>query len=305
MVKLVLAPVKGYTDHLYRRVFFNFFKGIDSVVTPFLILSEDNRVKSSFFPPLFPELKLGIKVVPQFLVKKGEMLIEASKILSDMGIGEFNINMGCPSPSIYKKGRGSGLLDNLNLMNDLLNYVVPRIPGDLTVKIRTGLENSDNIDKIVNVLNNFPLKEVIVHPRFGKQLYTGVPDMDAFRYVYSNSKNPVAYNGDVNNIVDYKKIVDEFTLSSVMLGRGVLMDPFFPEYIKTGVYPDLNTRKEILKIFVLQLNYLFLEEYPNPKTAFSRMKSLLIYLAKGLDANELLVKRAQDLNQILSILDLN
>lgn len=309
MYPIVLAPIKGYTDPLWRSCYFKYFKGVDKVVTPFLLLSEYNRAKKGYFPKFLPELQQGIDVVPQFLVKKGETLLDAAEIMYDMGVKEFNLNMGCPAPAIIKKDRGSGLLKSLDSTKKLLDTVVPRIKGDFTVKIRTGIDDNSLLPQIIELLNSYKLKEVIIHPRFAKQLYNGTPDMDAFNYGYTHSVNPVSYNGDVYNCEDFSNITNKYpNISSVMIGRGILRDPFLPEIIKSGRNPSENERKSRLLEFIEDLDSRCKNSYSKEITAFSRIKSFMIYVGQYyLDSPEeiLSIKRAKDLNQILDIISLN
>lgn len=309
MLPIVLAPIKGYTDPLWRSCYFRHFGGVDKVVTPFLLLSEHNRAKKGYFPKFLPELGSDIEVVPQFLVKRGDTLLDAAKHMYDLGVKEFNLNMGCPAPAIRKKGRGSGLLNNPGLTRDLLDKIVPNIPGDFTVKIRTGIEDSSLLPEIMNLLNEYPIKEVIIHPRFALQLYNGEPDMSAFDYGYRNSKNPISYNGDIYTTSDYNKITEKYPeLSSIMIGRGVLRDPFLPNSIKTGIEPTHKERKEKLLGFIEELKTLCDKSYFKEITAFSRMKSFLLYIGEFYSDNpedKIRIKRAENMNQIFEIISLN
>lgn len=306
---LVLAPIKGYTDPVWRTCYFSHFSGIDKVVTPFLLLSEHNRAKMGYFPQFLPELGSDVEAVPQFLIKKAETLLHANKIMWDLGVREFNLNMGCPAPAIVKKGRGSGLLANLDSIKELLDGIIPNIKGDFTVKIRTGISDNTLVKPVLDILNNYPIKEVIVHPRYAKQLYNGSPDLDAFSYVYNNSKNPVSYNGDIYSFSDYNSLKKKFpNVSSWMLGRGVLRDPFLPSTIKTGIEPDKIERKERVLKFIYDLNSIFQNNYSKGKIATNRVKACLIYMgAYYNDSEEFItsIKRASSLDQILDIIDLN
>lgn len=306
---IVLAPVKGYTDPMWRSCYFDHFDCIDKVVTPFLLLSEHNQAKKNYFPQFFPELGTDVKVVPQYLIKDPETILYSSKIMADMGITEFNLNMGCPAPAIYKKGRGSGLLENLDSVKRILDTVIGQINGDFTVKIRTGIVDNSLVKPLIDILNRYDLKEVIVHPRFARQLYTGKPDLEAFRYVYNNSTNPVSYNGDIYSYEDFKCLENEFPrVSSWMLGRGVLRDPFLPSVIKTGLKPDANERKERVLNFIKDFDGRLKSSYTKPGIGTNRVKACLIYIAafyNDSEENITRIKRSRDIDQILDIIFLN
>ena len=307
--KIVLAPIKGYTDPVWRSCYFDHFNGVDKVVTPFLLLSEHNEAKSSYFTKFLPELGTEVEVVPQYLIKNPETILYSSKIMADLGVKEFNLNMGCPAPAIYKKGRGSGLLEHLDLVDFILKSVIGHIPGDFTVKIRTGIVDNSLLKPILEVLNKYSIKEVIVHPRFASQLYSGLPDLESFRYVYYNSANPVSYNGDINNLNDFNKLSKEFNnVSSWMIGRGILRDPFLPQSIKTGVTPDNKTRKNGIIEFIEDFRDRVDGCYNKEGISFNRVKACLIYIASFYNDNfEFLqsIKRSKDINYILNTIFLN
>ena len=309
MDKLVLAPIKGYTDPIWRSCYFDHFNGIDKVVTPFLLLSEHNQAKKGYFPKFLPELGSKIEVVPQFLIKNPDTLIYGAKVMAKLGVSEFNLNMGCPAPAIYKKGRGSGLLENLDNVKAILDGIIGNLPGHLTVKIRTGITNSSLVKPLIHILNQYPIKEIIVHPRFARQLYSGSPDMQAFSYVYSNSVNPVSYNGDIYTLDDFNRLKSSYPrVSSWMLGRGILRDPFLPSTIKSGAEPTEAERREKVLEFILDLDFRFRTNYIKDKIASNRVKALLIYMAAYYDSNPDIitrVKRCQNIDQILEIIDLN
>lgn len=306
---IVLAPIKGYTDPLWRSCYFDHFNYIEKVVTPFLLLSEHNRAKKGYFSQFLPELGSNVEVVPQYLVKSPEAIIYSSEIMAGMGVREFNLNMGCPAPAIYKKGRGSGLLESLDTVDRILKGVIGKIDGDFTVKIRTGIEDSSLIEPVIEVLNRYPLKEVIVHPRNARQLYSGVVDINAFRWVYNNSTNPVSYNGDILNLGDFLRLKEEFPLvSSWMIGRGVLRDPLLPEIIKTGIEPDREVRKKRVTDFILDLRNRLNTAYKNESIAVSRLKACLIYIGSFYNESEDFInsiKRSRDSDQMLDIIFLN
>ncbi|QEN05466.1 tRNA-dihydrouridine synthase family protein [Thiospirochaeta perfilievii] len=307
--KLVLAPIKGYTDPIWRSCYFEHFTGIDKVVTPFLLLSEHNEAKKSYFPRFLPELGSDIEVVPQYLVKNPDTIIYSSKIMASLGVKEFNLNMGCPAPAIYKKGRGSGLLENLDSVKHILDSVVGNIPGDFTVKIRTGIVDSSLVKPILDILNEYTLKEVIVHPRYSRQLYGGSPDMEAFKYVYDNSTNPVSYNGDIYSLGDFKRVSTEFPrVSSWMLGRGVLQNPYLPIEIKTGKVVDQNIRKEGIINFISDFRSRLKGSYDKEGIAANRVKACLIYIAAYYNNSPQFItkiKQSRNLDQILDMIFLN
>ncbi len=83
------------------------------------------------------------------------------------------------------------------LVDALLEKMIPRIPVPLSVKIRLGRKNKEEIHDLIRVLNRHPLDHVILHPRTGIQMYRGDADLDAFEAAMTACVHPFVYNGDI------------------------------------------------------------------------------------------------------------
>ena len=89
------------------------------------------------------------------------------------------------------------------------------------------------------VLNDYPLKDVTVHPRIGKQVYSGRPNLDKLYEVLQALHHKVIYNGDVCSAFDYGKIRSRFPqIKDIMIGRGVLFNPLLPIQIRQQYAAD-------------------------------------------------------------------
>ena len=233
---LILAPMQGLTELIFRKVFSRCYPGaFDMSISPFLSLTHGNlRDAGRKIEDVLPELNTGsMPVVPQLLGHEVDGFIALSNRLFDLGYGEVNWNMGCPMRRVAGKHRGSGILPYPDEVREILDTVVPAIRPALSVKVRLGYRSPDEIDRIIPILNDFPLKSVTVHPRIGKQMYSGTPDLDRFAEILPQIIHPVIYNGDVNSVYDYRKIRTLFpTVKDVMIGRGALYNPLLPTIIK-------------------------------------------------------------------------
>ena len=118
-------------------------------------------------------------------------------------------------------------------INDLLEKVIPNIQSKLSIKMRIGLDNDDDIFNILPVLDNFPISEIIIHPRTGKQMYKGEVHTDVFENCLELTKHKISYNGDINTLEDFHNLKNRFKIvNSWMIGRGLVSNPFFAEQIK-------------------------------------------------------------------------
>ena len=233
---LILAPMQGLTELLFRRVYEQCFPGVfDLAVSPFLSLTHGDLSDAwKKIDDVLPEPNRGsIPVVPQILGKEPEEFVALANRLYEIGYGEVNWNIGCPVRRVAAKHRGSGILPYPNEVRSILEQVVPRLRGTLSVKMRLGLRSPEEIFALIPVLNDFPLASVTIHPRTGKQQYGGQVDLDTFGRVLPQLRHRVVYNGDIHSLADYRRIQSRFPqIEDFMIGRGVLYDPQLPVAVR-------------------------------------------------------------------------
>lgn len=238
---MILAPMQGLTELLFRRVYEECFPGaIRLAVTPFLSLTHNlhnllndksqSTTLRNYLRDVLPEANEGsIPITPQILGKEPEEFIALGNRLYDMGYSEVNWNIGCPMRNITGKHRGSGILPYPEEVRAVLDAVIPELKPKLSIKMRIGLRQKEEIMALVPVLNNYPLASVTIHPRLGRQQYTGVPDMETFGQVLPLIKHPVIYNGDIRTAADIQQIKEMYPkVSDIMVGRGILYTPTLP-----------------------------------------------------------------------------
>ena len=103
----------------------------------------------------------------------------------------------------------------------------------MSVKMRLGYNSSDEIFALIPILNQYPLANITIHPRTGKQQYGGHVDLDTFARAASQLRHKIIYNGDICSQEDYTRIIRRFPdIEDVMIGRGILYNPLLPLKIK-------------------------------------------------------------------------
>ncbi len=231
--KILMAPIQGITDYHFRNTFQKFFDGVDVLYSPFLRLDKDMQLKKSKVKDVLPENNANINLVPQILTNKPDEFIYLSKYLRDLGYNQVNWNLGCPFAMVVNRELGSGLLPNHNKIRKILDEVMPKISLSVSIKMRIGLENGDDIFKILPILDNYPISEIIIHPRTGKQMYKGEVSTHIFEKCLSLTKHKICYNGDINTLEDFQNLKNRFeNVSSWMIGRSLVSNPFLAEQIK-------------------------------------------------------------------------
>jgi len=154
-----MAPMRGFTDSIYRNTFNTFFGGFDVAVAPFISTLNTKKIKHSYLKDLLPENNSSIPVVPQLLSKSPDDFIVFANRLSDMGYATINWNLGCPFPMVAKKKRGSGLLPHPDRIDSFLEKTIPSIPNRLSIKARLGRESAEEIVRLMPVFNRYPPKD--------------------------------------------------------------------------------------------------------------------------------------------------
>lgn len=303
---MILAPMQGLTELLFRRVFEECFPGaIKLAVTPFLSLTHNlhnllnDKSQSAtlwhYLRDVLPEANNGsIPITPQILGKEPEEFIALANKLYDMGYGEVNWNIGCPMRNITGKHRGSGILPYPEEVRAVLDAVMPELKPQLSVKMRIGLRHKEEIFQLVPVLNDYPLASVTIHPRLGRQQYTGVPDMETFGEVLPKIMHPVIYNGDIKTVADIEQIKEKYpTVADVMVGRGILYNPTLPlesgrvEESKSGKVEEWKSDKEELtKHFIGRLMEEIRQTALTEESALRKTKEYWCLLWRALPISE-------------------
>ncbi|MBD3316151.1 MAG: tRNA-dihydrouridine synthase family protein, partial [Chitinivibrionales bacterium] len=157
------------------------------------------------------------------------------------------------------------------------------------VKIRLGLDDPDEFHALLQVLNDYPLSAVIVHPRTGAQMYKGSVDLTRYARILTMCVHPTIYNGDITTPAFFSHLRALYpTTAAWMIGRGILGDPFLPTLIRGRELPK-NPSKRI-EAFHNDLYERFSTLYSGPSPLLGAMKELWGYLAQGFSDGDKLLK---------------
>ncbi len=275
---IYLAPLQGFTDFVYRNAYAAVFQGIDAFYIPY-ITTKSSQVPRKYEREILPENNLNRKSVPQVLAKDEEEILELCSLLRDYGYREINLNLGCPYPMVTNRGKGSKLLTGPDKLERMLEFYFKNFQIALSVKMRAGFESASDIEQIIPVLNRFPLKKVILHPRIAKQLYEGTIHTSAFQFAVDHLDQVPVYNGDVFTLADYQNRKGSFpTVTDWMLGRGVLMNVFLPDEIKGIKYTETEKRLK-LHDFHTQIMESYFQMTDNPGNALNKMQQFWLYFS--------------------------
>ncbi|MBQ3110039.1 MAG: tRNA-dihydrouridine synthase family protein [Clostridia bacterium] len=234
-MKLLFAPLEGITNYVYRNTHNEMFGNLDEYYSPFITPSEDDKVNRKGLNDIIPENNPNIVIKPQVLTNSGEAFLKFTEKIKNVGYDEVNLNFGCPSQTVVKKGKGSGILKDPYKVDELLYKVFEEHPMKISVKTRTGFLEGSEMDTLIDIYNKYPLELLIIHPRTRSDFYNGMPDLEVFKKAFYSSKNPVCYNGNINSVEEYEKIKAMFPeLDFIMLGRGLICNMALGREIRGG-----------------------------------------------------------------------
>ena len=302
METLSLAPFQGITDVVYRNVFKKHFGGIDKYYTPFFTGIQKDNSKSLRGEEISPEFNDVNTVVPQILSNTAEEIIRFANQCKSMGYPEFNLNMGCPFPRVANKTRGCGLMADPARTIKMLNDVFEQIDGiKFSIKCRLGYYDDEEIMAFVDTFNTLNFSEIIIHPRIGKQMYTGEASLEKFLELVPLINKPLVYNGDIFTTDRYNTILSSlsslsFLSSSIMLGRGLLTNPFLAEEIKS--IDNQQDKKQRLHNFVVDLYINRLHHAGGSPKIIGSMKELWKYMMNIFDDPQNVWRKVKKVNHL-------
>ena len=223
---VVLAPMAGISNSAYRTIIKEMGCGLiyaemvsDKAITYGSKKTIDMLYMTDFERPISQQI---------FGSDKESFVTSAKYIYENMKPDIIDINMGCPVPKVAVRAQaGSALLKDPDKVYEIVKAVKEAVPCPVTVKIRSGWdENSINAVEIAKVIEKAGADAIAVHPRTRAQGYSGKANWNIIKEVKENVNIPVIGNGDILTCYDAKRMLDETGCDAIMIGRGVLGNPW-------------------------------------------------------------------------------
>lgn len=247
---LLSSPLQGFTDFRFRNAQNKYFGGIDTFYAPYIRLNGKLVIKSSYQRDLLLENNNTLEVIPQIITNDADEFLFVAKYVQELGYKELNWNLGCPYPMVTKCGMGSGLISDSEKINAILNKVHSESDIIVSMKMRLGYDTTDEILDVLPILDNYPIKNIAIHARIGKQLYKGGVHLDAFQKCIDNTKHKLYYNGDITSVTKFREMQEIFpSIDHWMIGRGLISDPFLPSMIKSNTLEYPKNKMELFSDF--------------------------------------------------------
>ena len=250
-MRIYFAPMQGVTGWPYRLTHLKHYDGIDRYYMPFISVHQSRSMKGGEKRDLQPDHNVNGRMVPQLLPGSAEDSLAYMDQILDAGYDEVSLNFGCPARTVTTKGKGAGILETPDKLDEYLEHLFTGMTGRLaglkvSVKTRIGMNDCSAASELIRIYNRYPIAEVQVHARLGKDAYDGVTDKETFRMFYEEIRHPVCYNGDIRSLEDFQNLKEEFPdLAAVMIGRGLVADPMLAEKIQADMVSE-NKQEDMI-----------------------------------------------------------
>ena len=283
--QVVLAPMAGICNSAYRRIIKEMGCGLieaEMVSDKAISFGNEKTIEMLYMTDFERPISQQI-----FGSDKESFITSAKYIYEHMKPDIIDINMGCPVPKVAVRAQaGSALLKDPDKVYEIVKAVVEVVPVPVTVKIRSGWdEKSINAVEIAKIIESAGASAITVHPRTRSQGYTGKANWNIIKEVKENVSIPVIGNGDITSCHDAKRMLDETGCDAVMIGRGVLGNPWLiketVEYLENGKEPSSVSLEEKIDMIKKHVNYLL--EIKPEKVALLEMRSHAAWYFKGIE----------------------
>ena len=281
---IVLAPMAGVCNSAFRKIIKEMGCGLiyAEMVSDKGMIYNSQKTKDMLY---FEECERPI--AQQIFGSDKSTFASAAKMVEDiMHPDIIDINMGCPVPKVAIKSQaGSALLKDLKKIRDIVSSVVKTVKVPVTVKIRSGWDtNSINAVEVAKICEEAGASAITVHGRTRSQGYSGNVDLDIIKKVKENVNIPVIGNGDITSLESAKKMIEYTGCDAIMIGRGVLGNPWLIKelvtYFDTGKIIEKPSYEDKINMCFHHLEYLL--KIKPEKTAVLEMRSFVAWYIKGL-----------------------
>lgn len=306
--KVILAPMAGISNSAYRTIIKEMGCGLiyaEMVSDKAISFGNDKTIDMLYMKE--EERPISQQI---FGSDKESFVIAAKYIYENMKPDIIDINMGCPVPKVAVRAQaGSALLKDPDKVYDIVKSVVEAVPIPVTVKIRSGWDsNSINAVEIAKQIEKAGASAIAVHPRTRAQGYSGNADWDIIKQVKESVNIPVIGNGDIKSCYDAKRMLDETGCDAVMIGRGVLGNPWLikecVDYLEQGILPKEVSLKEKIEMIKRHIN--LLKETKDEKRALLEIRSHAAWYLKGVHGSSKLkqdICKVKNVSELIELLD--
>jgi len=257
--QVIVAPMAGVTNVAYRSILKEFGAGLiyTEMISDKGLLYENNRTQD-----MTEILDSEHPIALQLFGSEVETMTKAAIFIDQNTTADIiDINIGCPVQKVVKSGAGSKLMTTPDLAYEIVKNIVKNVSKPVTVKIRSGWDHKNiNAIEFAKSMEMAGVSAITVHGRTRSDLYSGEVDLDIIKQVKQTVKIPVIGNGDIRSPEEAKYMLDYTKCDAIMIGRGLLGNPFLVsqivDYLETGSYRESISLEERKNVIFSHLNKL-------------------------------------------------
>ena len=277
-----LAPLAGFTNLPFRRLVKEYGCAV--------VCSEMVSAKGMFYASektfaLMESIPEEKPLSIQIFGSEPDSMSRAAAMVQEHGAADIiDINFGCSVRKVVKQGAGVALMKDLPLSQKVIRAVRQATTLPFTIKIRAGWDTSgQQAFDIAHMAQEEGVDAIALHPRTASQAFRGHSDWDLIGELKQRLSIPLIGNGDINCPEDAKKMMDHTQCDAVMVGRGVMANPFLlgqiDDFLETGAYTKPNPQ-DLFKAMI-RLTHLY-GDYFGEAVACKMLRGRLSWFVKGL-----------------------
>jgi tRNA-dihydrouridine synthase B len=301
-----LAPMQDVTDICFMNTIAH-YGCPDYFFTEYLRVHENSGVDKHIIRSV-TENATDRPVFAQMIGEHIPDLVRTARLLSYYPIAGIDLNMGCPAPRIYRKNVGGGLLRDPDKIDHILGALRSEVAGLLTVKMRIGFEDTNNFDRILDLINKHQIDLLSLHGRTVKDMYHGIVHYDLISHAVQRLNCPVLANGNISSAATALTILSQTKAAGVMIGRAAIRNPWIFQQVRQALAgePVLVVTLGQVREYIDRLHHMQITQEIPERGRVSNLKMYLNYIGQGVDAAGVFLRdmrRAQTEEELLGICD--
>ncbi len=303
--RVIVAPMAGVTDQAFRYLLKKYEPGLiyTEMISDKGLLHNNTRTKNMI------DIDDSIRPISLQLFgsDKDSLRDACAFVLKNSNPDIIDINMGCPVHKVINAGAGSALLQDPDKIYEIIKELKKVSTVPITIKIRSGWDHkSINAVEVAKKAEEAGVDAICVHPRTKSDLYRGTSDWEIIKQVKEAVKIPVIGNGDIKTPEDAKRMLDETGCDFVMIGRGLLGNPWLVkqtiDYLEKGTYEKQISIDEKFKILFEHMDLLIDDK--GEKVGILEMRGHAAWYIKGLTQATQIKKEISSVSTKQELVDL-
>ncbi len=278
-----LAPMQDVTDLSFMRVVAH-YGAPDYYFTEFFRVHAQSTPERHILRSI-DENDTGRPVFAQLIGENLEHLERTTRELLAHPMAGLDLNLGCPAPKVYKKNVGGGLLRDPARIGEILACLRAATPGLFTVKMRIGFEDTNDFERILDLVAGHGVDLLSVHGRLVRQMYRGEVDYARIGAAVRRLRIPVLANGEIASASRAAAVLRSTGAAGVMIGRHAIRNPWIFSQVRDHLAgrPVAPVRLSQVYDYIARLYEALTDPGVGERYQVARMKKFLNFIGQSVD----------------------